>query len=426
MSWTMLRLKVTTPLFNDSTQGNAGIWVPSLRGAMRFWFRAMAGVGVGPNLDGLAKLESRVFGNTECPSPVMMRVPRQPQVSREKTPTWCNSSAQGKWIGYLMGQGLSTLKKNERTRRFECLLNRPYVAPGQEFDLMFRFGATDRECGGGDRETTGALALASLWLLCAYGGLGSRTRRGFGGLRVVSARGWLPGPWTEESIRSPALAYYQHHKTLAPGDDVIGQCMRRLIRLAQACDVPFQSAPWGDTRPTYPVLSKQHTRAGLTPTSVASWEDVLRAAGENYRHFRADTPYPEARYRPKIKTPEWADVVVPNATGTHFALGALGLPVGYRKPYVVHADRGGPTDAVTLRRASPLWLRPVGDASQWRLFSFAFQGQFLPADDVGVHVWANGRQGKAVTVADEDVPMLTDQWIKKMTAGGRFRSDTDG
>jgi hypothetical protein len=58
-------------------------------------------------------------------------------------------------------------------------------------------------------------------------------------------------------------------------------------------------------------------------------------------------------------------------------LGALGLPVNYKDGYVVNAEHRNEK----LRRASPLWLRPVGGATGWRLFSFAFLGDFLPGPD---------------------------------------------
>jgi CRISPR type III-B/RAMP module RAMP protein Cmr1 len=64
MTWTTLTLQVTTPLFNggadpDGSAGlrpdqEAGIRVASIRGSMRFWFRALVGVLTGPDLRLLA------------------------------------------------------------------------------------------------------------------------------------------------------------------------------------------------------------------------------------------------------------------------------------------------------------------------------------------------------------------------------------
>src|SRR5580692_7305259 len=88
--WVTLRLQVTTPLFNGGAdpdsradlrpEPEAGVRVASLRGVMRYWFRALAGCGIGPDLRLLAELESRVFGSAEYPSPLVMRIPSQPEV----------------------------------------------------------------------------------------------------------------------------------------------------------------------------------------------------------------------------------------------------------------------------------------------------------------------------------------------------------
>ena len=41
-------------------------------------------------------------------------------------------------------------------------------------------------------------------------------------------------------------------------------------------------------------------------------------------------------------------------------------------------QRESPAETEELRRASPLWLRPVGAGDPWRLLTFAFQARFLP------------------------------------------------
>jgi CRISPR-associated protein Cmr1 len=74
-----------------------------------------------------------------------------------------------------------------------------------------------------------------------------------------------------------------------------------------------------------------------------------------------------------------------------------------------------------LRRASPLWLRAVGEGDRWRLLSFAFQGQFLPGPDApDVNLWQNGRHQKRLVVTDGDVQRLTEQWIKVLADDESF------
>lgn len=77
MSWITLRLRVTTPLFNG--HDDESLRVSSLRGAMRYWFRALAGTKVGPSIRTLRRLEDEVFGSTTNPSPVRMRLGKLPK-----------------------------------------------------------------------------------------------------------------------------------------------------------------------------------------------------------------------------------------------------------------------------------------------------------------------------------------------------------
>lgn len=407
MSWTTLRMRVATPLFNTSAEphppkddphSQAGVWVPSIRGAMRFWFRALAGGLIGPRLDDLFVVEEQVFGSSEKPSQVRLRIPEVVHASTCVWPHWLNGKRQQQWIGYLLGQGLYHPGKGLRRR---------HIGVGTEFDLQVRLPED------GD---VAALALAALWLTSVCGGIGARVRRGFGGVRIIEADGDLPWPWTADSITTPAVDWYTDTARLWPKDDVLGKSIRCLRKLAGAADVAISADPWGETPPTYPVFSRRYTFASLAPDD-GSWTTILARAGEHLRRFRASQPYPDARYRPEIKTPEWEQVI--HGRSDRFTLGALGLPVGYRDGYFVHADRDAGQQTEKLRRASPLWLRVVGEGDHCRRFSFAFRGEYLP-DSIGVHVWHQDRekpQKKLVRVEYDDVVDLTTRWIEAMRAG---------
>jgi CRISPR type III-B/RAMP module RAMP protein Cmr1 len=417
VGWAMLHMEVTTPLFNggaDPTADEAlsgadgtGVRVPSLRGAMHFWFRALAGLAVGPDLRLLATLERQVFGSTEASSPVKLRIPAPPSLSPPGTPDFVRGPL-GRWVGYLLGQGLCPLRDNRP------YVSRPYVAPGERFELQLRLT--------GNQEVA-ALAVASLWLVCAYGGLGARTRRGFGGLRVLDAAGPLPAPWDRASIRTPRLDHYEQLTRLWPGQP-LGACMRQLKNLMEAHDGRFDPVnAWSGKPPAYPALSKTHTVAATSGGEpFKHWADVLAHAGEQLRWFRASRDYPEARYpSPKIKTPEWTEVVT--GPGDHFGLGALGLPVVYKDHRTVNADQGRGANAEPLRRASPLWLRPVGESRRWRLLSYAFLGEFLPTvgpTPPAVHIWNGRRQDKQLEVTHDDVVQRATRWVTTMRQDGTF------
>ena len=59
MSWITLRLRVTTPLFNG--HDDEPLRVSSLRGAMRYWFRALAGNQGRPQYSDSASPRRRSF-----------------------------------------------------------------------------------------------------------------------------------------------------------------------------------------------------------------------------------------------------------------------------------------------------------------------------------------------------------------------------
>jgi len=432
MAWTTLTLEVTTPLFNGGAdpEGQSfqsgqdeGVRVASIRGAMRFWFRALVGCLTGPDLRLLASLERRVFGSasvqghaddSSAASPVLLRIPRQPDVvpaTARHDFLLKRPRHESRWILYLMGQGLADLA--------QLTIRRPYVPPGQEFQLKIGFRHRPGD-GAESRSAIEGLALASLWLVCTYGGLGARTRRGFGGVRIIRAEGELPGPWrAENAMLTPGLGHYERLRFLWP-DGALGTCMRYIQVLAPAGEHFDPRSAWGGNPPSFPVLSRTHTQARTSGgDAFLSWSDTLIHAGEQLRHFRASAPNtrPTAHYQPKIETPEWADVVHGNSD--RFAVGALGLPVVYKDGYVVNVDHNGPEGP--LRRASPLWLRVVGNEDQWRLLSFAFHGEFLPGPGApSVNLWQRGSRRKRLQVTHDDVQRLSSQWIDVMSQDESF------
>ncbi len=407
MTWTKLHLTVTTPVFNsDGNQEHAEIRVPSIRGAMRFWLRAMAGVMAGNDLRALSAIEHKVMGSTAHSSPVKLRIPHQPASSDTSHPDFLRSSDHNKWISYLLGPGLTSWSPQERM----MLLNRAHIPPGQDFELWLRFTGDDT-----DAHLT---ALAALWLTFTYGGIGARTRRGFGGIRITGITD-LPEKWSPDSFRTPCTGFYERTRSLWPTAGA-SEGMPALINIAK--NVGLSSMFKWSASPTYPVLSRDHTVAGVSGgETFTSWEDVLCWAGRELRYFRATTDTPGVRYHPEVKTHEWLEVV--NGPEEEFPLGALGLPIVFKKQIEVHADRDRGSAAEKLRRASPLWLRPVGLGEYWRLFSFGFLAEFLPGpDQPTVHLWKDRRQGKKLVVTTEDAHAGIREWVTGMAD----REDRDG
>ncbi|WP_157129767.1 type III-B CRISPR module RAMP protein Cmr1, partial [Thermobifida halotolerans] len=394
MTWTRLHLTVTTPLFNgDGDPRRAEVRVPSIRGAMRFWLRALAGITAADDLRALNRIENRVLGSTAASSPVKLRIPRQPESRYTERPEFLASDLHNRWIGYLLGLGLAGLGNDNRMR-----LERAHIPVGQDFELWLRFTGKDT-----DAHVT---ALAALWLALTYGGVGARTRRGFGGLRITGVGGGLPGPWAEKNrILTPGLDFYEQHTRFLWPSPSLDAAMPAVLRIARERGLNGMGRWRG--HPSYPVLSREHTVAAASGHRYPSWQAVLAHAGEELKGFRR---YAEDDSGKEYERPDWFGTV--KGDGTDFPLGAFGLPVVFTKEVEVHADRGAGADAEPLRRASPLWLRPVGQGDEWRLFSFGFLTAFLPEDDgSAVHVWRNGNQDKEVTVTSGDAHAIVREWV---------------
>jgi CRISPR-associated protein Cmr1 len=156
-------LRVITPLFLSGSNRVCGsnrvrpaeFRLASLKGALRFWFRAA-------NYKNFA-LEQRLFGSTEiglgC---FMMRA--KPLVQNTKDDFGAP---------YLLGQGLYKMKKGP---------SRCYIEPGKNIEIVFLFNSA--ACDNAIQKV-----LETIFLFTHLGGLGARSRRGLGSLIVDKQEG---------------------------------------------------------------------------------------------------------------------------------------------------------------------------------------------------------------------------------------------
>lgn len=415
MSWTKLHLRVETPLFNgDGDQTSAQVRVSSIRGGMHFWLRAMAGVFARKDPNALRRIENYVLGSTESASPIRLRIPQQPEHSTDPFPEFMSRDARdsrNKWIGYLLGPGLTSWESADKERNLPgaSKITRAFVPPGEEFDLWVKLIGLDTDAH--------TVAVGALWMSLVFGGVGARTRRGFGGVRILEADGPALAGWGSDSLRTPNLEFFRKTKHLWFTGEMAGPVMGALRSVAER--VEAGSLDGSTSTPSFPVLSKVNTIAGVTGGGAFyDWIGTLRFGGEKLRRFRATEDAPHVSYQPRIKTREWLEVIH-DERRDDFRLGGLGLPIVFKNHTEVHANSGTGEESEKLRRASPLWLRAVGEGDEWRLFSFAFLDEFLPQDrSVSVNLWLgegnSKKQDRQLEVTTEDSHAWVRQWVKKM------------
>ncbi len=202
-------LELVSPAFlagaDQSSAESCELRVPSLRGQLRWWWRTLHAAHV--DVPTLRRLEAAVWGSTEAASPVRLSLkpvnaPKvklfdhkdgfKPKLDFKKAHNLAqppnNKTTQGL---FYLAYGMDENVRNERTGQTERR-RRYYLEPGAQWRLHVAWRESrypiDAEKG---KPITADLiqkqALAALSLLCRYGGVGSKARKGFGSLGTFEA-----------------------------------------------------------------------------------------------------------------------------------------------------------------------------------------------------------------------------------------------
>ncbi|MEI7556907.1 type III-B CRISPR module RAMP protein Cmr1 [Candidatus Chlorohelix sp.] len=152
-------VKTTSALFMHGANKEAELRPPSIKGVMRYWYRAIAGAYFEP--DELRKKEAEIFGTTDTGSKLTVRIVENNSIrfeSRDLLP-----------------------HKAERNRR----------SPSQSIIAGNTFDITLQSYPPGSPEPDAAAW--ALWVALNLGGFGQRARRGAGSLQLVSVAPVIQG-----------------------------------------------------------------------------------------------------------------------------------------------------------------------------------------------------------------------------------------
>jgi CRISPR-associated protein Cmr1 len=166
--------EVITPMFLGGANQQAELRAPSIKGAMRWWFRAMMGGALWdrfPNNTAFSsevrKKEAQLFGDTSISGEFSLLVREQPTDNDLQTFNFPINDPNKKFLRYI-GYGL-----------YEKGSERKYIKPGFRFSIEVRFHSQDPDVR--------KLILGSLWMLCNLGGIGARASRGFGSFSIYDS-----------------------------------------------------------------------------------------------------------------------------------------------------------------------------------------------------------------------------------------------
>ena len=341
--------QLVTPCFTGPDKDTAALRVASIKGVLRFWWRALHYTHDGA-LQNLRQEEEALFGSSEKgQSRILMHLKpgkKSPSVCQKAEVLSSNSKVVGPGARYL-GYGVmeSFASKSKGTKAGE--LTRPCLAAPCEFVL--HIGARDR-----DEWALQAIDPA-LRLLGLIGGVGARSRKGYGSLNLIALKGdgidntWQP-PQTADEYR-----------------DRLQHCLR---------SVPTK--PKGDDPEPLISAFSSHTRI-----------DLLYENGKDPLQLIDDYGRDMVRYRSwgrngkilndelsKKRFPEDHDWMKGEKTDQDFhpRRAVFGLPHNYGKGISV-------TTETYERRASPLFFHVHKIGKTYAGIALLLRARFLPEDE---------------------------------------------
>lgn len=356
---------VLTPMFCAGADPNQPeLRAPSFKGVLRFWWRALAWSRWGGDLRNIQREEERVFGGpgtghsgvvlqVAVDESSRLRVAEKGQVLEASNGRVVGDGAR--YLGYGLMEAFASRKKNTKSGQ---LLRACYLAP---FNFTVRLRCRDKLTEADVNELARALRAVGL-----FGGLGARTRRGYGSVMLRELR--LDG---RQTWREPA--------TFA---DCCLLAREFMPPEAQPGLPPFTAF----SRQSRIVLVKAPTDRALELLDLVgremvwfrSWGRGGRVLGgeDSLKFFKADHDL--------MKLP-------PSQRDCHPERIAFGLPHNYGKRDEDKVEPAGGSD----RRASPLFIH-IHKCDEGPVAVLAFlPAQFLP-------------MGTNISVGGTSVPLAHD------------------
>lgn len=173
--------RVTTPMFCGGASGEAAdLRLPSFKGVLRYWWRALAWSSYGGDLGRIHQKEEALFGSAKRgQSRVSMRLKSPPAVARRRKGKVLQVPGTNRPIGEgacYLGYGVM-----EAFGKKAGQLTRSCLDGGFEFTVQMRLPTAGKE---GLRREQMALLESALVCVGVFGGLGAKSRKGYGSVAI--------------------------------------------------------------------------------------------------------------------------------------------------------------------------------------------------------------------------------------------------
>ena len=211
------KLEAITPVFmRGADQWKAEFRSASVKGVMRWWFRALSGAYLGNNIEKLREVEGRIFGSAgNGRSRVIIEVKEKPQ-SEFQGELAINNFLDDDYTSYFWFSQIGRYQKG-------------YLPSGQMFEITLK----------SPNQNHLNLAVLSLWAALHLGGFGSRSRK-FGGslFPITEPTGDFdigitfipkdPTPYYRQTIPTVLRDFGKNLRSLLPKDEA--KHLKRLDR----------------------------------------------------------------------------------------------------------------------------------------------------------------------------------------------------
>lgn len=369
--------RLTTPLFCSGADPRiAELRLPSFKGVLRFWWRALAWSRYEGNLAAIQTQEDRLFGSTRTgQARLSMRLAsHSPLVPVKKDSVLTVAKGDQQVVGMgarYLGYGLMAAFPSRKTNTDAGQLSRAALRAPLDFVVQLRASSLEDDLQ--DSLLHALIALGTL------GGMGSRSRKGYGSLALQTLTLDGKGAW-----EAP------------PSAMTLAESIQRLLRQADREGLPQYTALSRGTRLV--VLSSEGCEEALQLLDLVGREMVRYRSWGNDGKILRDIPS-EKNFKADhdlMKRPTGARQSHPDRI-------AFGLPHNCQGMKVSPA---GQLDRRLDRRASPLLIhihqcgsRPVA------VVSF-LPAVFLPASGAG-----GGRA--QISVGGKPIPQKPEQELYK-------------
>ncbi len=375
LEWT---LELVTPGFLGGSDNSRPQALPaaSIKGALRFWYRAIV---PDATIRGSEGFEARIFGTNYGQSMFLLRA----KVENDQQDKINAKELREKFIAFNQGRGLHT--RNGATYLGYSLFlgenkRRMGWAPGTRIHCraIFPRGMNDQDRKG---------LLAAIWALGHLGGIGSRSRRGFGSVQLAEWRSNRKS-WEKLMEQLPLL---DEAGNMGAWHEQIARVQKRFIEWF---------GNWHRKR-DYPHLGPE-TAYWLGLPGERDWAKALEQAGRRMQEFRVRREPDYSLVKEALMEGKRAPARVPQRC-------AFGLPLTFRfsslkkkgtMTFEAQVSAGDET-RIFHRWPSPLLVRLVKIGNALYPFMLRFDGP-VPGQGrlakVGVKNWR-----RSVPQADENL-----------------------